>query len=375
LENKSDEKGDPQDQVVAKEDSERLHTLKEIRKFSRQITELNPKFTSYCEQVLRTWCASGEEGQLKLACFAEAVGKDMGKLPIPVDALTDLSKVFVKMPELGIKEKLGFLRKIYWDVLTVINLGPEALEIPFGYLSNMSTGMVNQVLLDENPKMKALVSLYMPSSLRESYLQSLDKEMKRTLLDAAAQMTEIPTDEFRSMDVAVKGKLKPQDNKGTIPLNMGLSKLVSALSPLEEIAILPTMTGPAFDNLKRTLPSIAFLPQWPDDKVSLLVSRAMPDELVAYFRSCPEVADRFIGLAPQMTAELAKDELGRPDTMAEKDKIRLLTELGNRIKELIQSKEVDLEQIFPASAPNAGGQVVGSIGKASEGSDGTQNAA
>ena len=250
---------------------------KEIDQLSRQLIALVPKLSVECENVLRTWCKAGDEGRLKVACFVEAVGMEMGKLPIPVDALADLSKVFARMPNLSVNDKRDTLRKVYWDMLMSINLGPDSLEQPFDYLGSMNIGLVNQVLIDQNPKMKALVALHMSSSARESYLKTQDNATKLELLQTTSEMSEIAMDELKSIDGMFKSKLQPQTGKGVVMLDASLNKLISGLSPIEEATLLTPLKGAAIDAYKRSTPSIAFLDSWPDDKLGICLSRAMSD--------------------------------------------------------------------------------------------------
>ena len=351
FESRAPEKEAPKDveqKTIEKDQGAIELAAKDIRQLTQQLLSLMPKISQECETLLRTWCQGGDEGRLKLACFVEAVGTEVGKLPIPVDALQDLSKVFSKMPGLDITEKRDSLRKAYWDALMAINLGSDSLAQPFGYLGGLNIGLVNQVLIDQNPKMKALVTLHMSPALRESYMKGQTTDAKRELLTLTSQMSEIAVEELRSFDGLFRSKLQPQTGGGFVALDSSLLKLITALTPIEEATLLSDMTGPAFDEYKRSTPSLAFLGQWPDDKLSSCLSRAMPDEVVAFSRVRPDLKDRMIALSPPMLAEVAADELQRPDTMNDKDKNALLITLKDRLKEMVTQKEVDLEEVFKA---------------------------
>lgn len=336
------------EQEVAEQ--ERLGAQIEIASFTQKLNELVPRVANDFENIMRSWCQLGDSGKLRLACFAEAVGKEIGRLPIPTDAVADVLKVFAGMSQVSPQDKRDALQKAYWDLLSVINLGVESLNQPFGYLGAMNLGMVNQVLMDQNPKMKTVVSLFMPTDLRTRYMQSLPAETKVELLDAAASLSSIESGELRSLDQGLKTKLKPSGNQNVVPLDMTLKKLVGSLSRIEEATLLEGKTGPAFDEFKRTTASIAFLPQWPDDKMSLLLGRVSPDELVAYCRVRPDLKDRLLAMSPPMTAEIAGDELSRPDGLSEKDKNERLEALARRLNEMASLNEINLEEMFPAAA-------------------------
>lgn len=332
------------DQASASED---------ITRITARLNELLPKVNKDIESVMRSWCQMGEPGWLKVAAFAEAVGREMGKLPIPVDALTDVSKVFARMTEISVVEKRDILQKSYWDLLTVLNLGATALDQPFGYLGGFNIGMVSQVLMEQNPKMKTVVSLFMPPELRAKYMQTLSLDAKKELLASAAGMSEIPTSELRSLDGSLMNQFKPSNKQDVVPLEMTLTKLVSALTPVEEILLLSGMSGPAVQEFKVSTPSLAFLGEWADEKLSILLGQTSADELVAYCRIRPELKDRLIALSPAMTAEMAGEELARPDKSNMKDKGVWIESFAKRLKTMVLLKELNLEEIFAAPAAEA----------------------
>jgi hypothetical protein len=322
----------------------------EIVRITQQLNELLPKIGKDIESIMRSWCQMGEPGWMKVATFAEAVGRGMGKLPIPVDALTDVSKVFARMTDVTVAEKRDVLQKSYWDLLTVLNLGPSALDQPFGYLGGFNVGMVSQVLLEQNPKMKTVVSLFMPPAMRAKYMQGLSLDAKKELLESAAGMSEIASDELRSLDGSLMSMFKPSNKKDVVSLEMTLTKLVAALNPVEEILLLSEMKGPAIDEFKKSTDSLAFLSEWPDDKLSILLSQVSPDELSAYGRVRPDLKDRLLALAPTMTAEMVGEELARPDKLSMKDKEVWIESFAKRLKTMVLSKELNLNEIFAAKA-------------------------
>ncbi len=323
---------------------------KEVLQLWRKLGSLAPAIASQSESIVRAWCKAGEEGMLKLACFAEAVGKELGKLPVPVDSLGEVAKAFAKMPEVGIVEKRDVLRKAYWDLMMSLNLGAESLEQPFNYLGGLRLGMVNQMLMDQNPRMKAIVAAHMPQTLRESYFRSLGIDTKRELLSAAGALGELPADEFRSIDGLFKGRVQSGGSRDVVQLGMALERFITALSPSEEVTLLAEATGATIEELKRTRPSAAFLHQWPDDKLTALLARSLPDEVHALARLRPDLSERLIALCPPMTAEVVTEELAAKDKQKLDDRNRAIAALNGRIRDMITRKELDLEEIFTTAA-------------------------
>lgn len=324
----------------------------EVESISNRIAALLPRVSQDLENIIRSWCQMGEEGKFRLACFAEVVGKDIGKLPIPIDALSDITKVFARMSQIDTNEKKLALQKAYWDFLAVVNLGTESLNQPFAYLGNMNLGLVNQVLMEENPKMQTLVSLFMPENLRIKYIRNLTKDVKVNLLREAVQLNEIAATELKSLDGSLAGRLKPSNTKDVVSLEKTFNRIASALSPSEEVTILHELSSSIPLEYKKSNPSLAFLGEWPEDKLGLFLSSVMANELTAFLRLRGDLQDKLIRLAPPMTAEMVSDELSRPSNESEKDRDHWIHELHERLKNWIDGGTLSLEEIFKESPPN-----------------------
>ncbi len=331
---------------------------REAQVFTAKVNEILPGLTGKLERVVQSWCqAGGEDGRLKVACLSEAVGRALGKLPIPADAIPEVSRVFSTMHTLSFVEKRDALKKIYWDLLTAMNLGTEAFDKPFDYLGGLNVGVVQQALLEQNPRLKTVVALFMPSKLREDYVRAQSKETKLALINSAVGLSSVPAEELKSFDQVLKSRtLGTPTGTSSVPLEMSLGKLVSALSPLDEIQLLSeaAATNPdAFDAYKRSSPSLAFLGDWKDDKLARLFSKLTPDELVAYLRVMPALADRFLKLCPPMTSELTADELRRPDTLPESESNRILGAFTQRLMDMVVRNEISMYDVFPEDLRNA----------------------
>jgi hypothetical protein len=108
------------------------------------------------------------------------------------------------------------------------------------------------------------------------------------------------------------------------------------------------MKGPAVENFKRSTASIAFLGEWPDDKLGILMSRVSADELAALARVRPDLQERLVRLAPPLTAEMAADELKIADRTDDNTKNEWLSSLVKRINEMVRFQEISLDAIFAA---------------------------
>lgn len=350
--------------ALSEEEKQRLETERKAREdevaragvesLKVKVLDVLPKVQSNLESVMRAWSQGGESGWKKVAVFAEVVGKEIGKLPIPVDAISDITRVFSKMSEIEPREKHEILQKSYWDLLTVLNVGPSALEQPFGYLGGMNIGMVSQVLMEQNPKMRTVVSLFMPTELRAKFMKTMSLEAKRELLLSAAGMSEIPSAELQDFDRGLMSKFKSDDKAEVVPLEMTLHKLVEAIDPVEEIVLLAGMQGPAAEEFRRTTPSLAFLAEWPEEALGTLLSQASTDEVVAICRVRPDLQEKILKAAPALTVAMVTDELSKPDKLSAKDKGIWIESMKKRLRTLVMSKTLVLEEIFPIKEVNGG---------------------
>lgn len=333
---------DLQEKIGDTDPRQRLAVSRKLRQMSTRLIELAPKLSTELDQVMNFWCRSGEDGKVKLACYAEAVGSAIGKLPIPLDAIEDLSKVFAQMCDLKDEDKLQILKKVYWDLLAALNLGNEALQQPFTYLGQVNADKVDQMLMNQNSKMRAIVALHMPSSLRDEYIRSLSLDEKQDLIYSAIEINQISSNEFRSFDetlrLQVQSGTKEHDMIDIMPI---LTRLLEPLSPIEEITILSGLGDHAYsEQLKKTYPTVAFVASWNDAQISYFFARAMPDEVVALLRIRPDLKDRIISKCPPIVAEVASDELSRSDKSSNAEKNNLLQTLGGRLKKMLSQQEI-----------------------------------
>ena len=321
---------------------------KDIAHYSQRLVGLFQRTQKENESVFRIWCESGDEGLMKIACFAEAMGGEMGKLPIPVDSASLVTQAFSKMPEVSPLQKRNILVKIYWDLMMALNLGTETLERPFAYLSSMKTSMINQVLVDQNPKMKALVSLFMPDSARNQYISGQDENTKLELLKHALDLNEIASDELRAQDDQFKAKLHHDVDFGkeTVAIDSAFLKVLRALTPVEEMTLLSQIKGSGIESYKRTYASLAFLSEWQDSVLKVFLAKAKSEEVVAYLRVFPEQKFRIVELCPYMTAEVVNDDFPRPETAGIEVRNEVLRGFVNRLQAMIQSREISLEKAF-----------------------------
>ncbi len=344
----AEEKAKQRSLAIEKKQRDEDKIRQDIVELVSQIQEVLPKASDHFEGLVRKWCQLGESGRFRLVCFSEAVSKDLGKLPIPVDAMKEIKRMFEQMPQVKPKEKRDTLEKVYWDLLTVINLGIEGLTEPFSYLGQANVETVQSVLMEKNSKMRTLVALYMPERLRQEFVSSLDDEKKTELLMNAADLQEVSAKDFKSLDDQLGFQIQKMESGGedTVRLEMTLHKIVSGFSLREQIHNLKKVPAEKLKVYKQTTPNLAFLDEWPEKELRKLLSEANSDEIAMYLRVLPEAGGKLLNLCPPLTAQLVKDELKRDSDLSDNEMNRLLENLLDKMVNLHELREINLQKMF-----------------------------
>lgn len=337
---------------------ERMRLAEESFSLGQKINAIVPRVSPDLEKIIQAWCNAGDEGKLKLAAFADAVGKEMGKLPIPKGAASDMAKYFTQMSKMEIAQRKDILDKVYWDVVTVMNLGAASLEQPFSYLAGTEVDTISDILMSQNPKLKTLVSLYLPEDVRKKFIAPLTIEQKMEMLENAANLKEISSDELNQVNTSIRSQMSGDVSADQVKLDMTFEKIVSMLSILEEFEIFPKLQNEEMTKYKKKNPSIAFLHEWPDDKLAILLSKLRSDEVVIYLRFMPDQKDRVLKISPPMTAEVVSEDFAQPDKASQAEKEAALKNIVEVAKGMVASNEVDLSAIFQNAPTSEANNVV-----------------
>ncbi len=326
--------------------TEERKLIEKVDKITQQIFEITPQVGSELEKVVKEWCGQGQQGLLQVACFAEISGKALGGLPIPSDLRKEVTEVFGRMYNLGVKDKFEALQKVYWDLLAVINLGSGALHQPFSFLGTAPVNTVNQVLLDTNAKMQTIVSLFMPAELRKSYIESLDEARKLEVLSTAAQLSEISEDELENMESQLVPYFESGEKESNVTLDMTLERIIDVMSIAESCVLLRNVICPAVSEYNSRRPSLAFLHEWPADDLRLLLGRATSEEMTAFLSVRPDMDQVVLATIAPKARQILEDDLKNRDQIKESDREVLLRSIEQKLNALVSEGEIDLKRIF-----------------------------
>lgn len=311
-----------------------------------KILDLSVKIGADLSVVIEEWCLEGEKGLLKTAALAEACANKLGRLPIPEQFKKQLTTLFTQQGAEPDDQRLDLLNEVYWALLATVNFGGESLRQPFSFLGGAEPEQTSKILLQNNLKLQAVTALYMPDSLRTSYLDSLNPSQKVALLAEAATMAEIEEQEFQSIENQMAGFFKKTSDTATIALDNTFSKIADSLSIIESFELLPQVKGPVLEKFKRTQPALAFFHEWPLPQQKKILSKATTEEIMAYLRIKPDLTEKFLEVVSPMARTIIADDIQRPDKLEPEQKNKLLTQLASRLAQAVASGEVKLSEVF-----------------------------
>jgi hypothetical protein len=137
--------------------------------------------------------------------------------------------------------------------------------------------------------------------------------------------------------------------KGQVQVSSLMPQLFTHLSAFEEVQLMSQIVPKLSDRgqvLKRSVPSLYFLSDWPQPLLKELLAEVSSDELLCLVRCLPQHQDYFISLAPQRTQDIVLDDLKLQDTWDLSKKEAVLKSLKTRVLKKLNRQGISLAQIF-----------------------------
>lgn len=340
------------------------HELEAIRELKGSIVLSLSENSARLNDVLREWFDTGERGMYKAACLmdvmisakrvlAEAhpgLNIDWGHA-VPQSFQRNMAEIFANMSSMTPTFKIQILEEIYWDFISLKALGPSALSQPFQYVEAMPVNDVKNLLAGQQPRLRALAVLHMNEETMEDYMKRLPFEGKREIVEETLQMEKVLSTDIEAASETLKFAIKQkQDDTRTVSLKSMAPKLLNALSALDEIKLLRELGIKLSDgaaSIKRSIPALAFLGEWPESLLKRVFVTAVNDEVMAYLRVMPELKDRILPLCPPRVQEIVGGDLLKPDLMSDEVKEKHLSALKLRLLQTVNRENINLEEIFP----------------------------
>ncbi len=329
-------------------------------KLKRAAQTLVEKHREGLSPVVGSWIQAGADGLAKLVCFLDAVSGTNLEIQVPQEVADQLMPVFDRIAAMPSKERQLILRQAYWDLVSYRSLGTDALVKPFSFLGQLQDKRIQQLVMDENPRLKAVVALNMPDAVRDKFIQGIDHEERKRILSESIGLTELEVDEIRSIDSSLRSKTKGEGpKKRSLSAQPMVLRLIESFGVEEELSLLRELSSsdPAkVNHLRSTYPSVAFLAEWRDQNLGQLLSAAGIDEVLALVACIPALRDRVMALAPPTLSDVLREELPNLDRISPDVRASGLRQLALRLKKGVASGDIKLEECFEPVKSDAGVQ-------------------
>ncbi len=343
------------------------HELEAIRELKGSIVLSLSENSARLNDVLQEWFDTGEKGMYKAACLMDVMVSAKRVLAeaqvglhidwsraVPFNLQRQMAEIFANMSSMTSIQRIQILEEIYWDFISLKALGPSALSQPFQYVEAMPVNDVKNLLAGQQPRLRTLAVLHMNEETLEDYMKRLPFEGKREIIEETLQMEKVLSTDIEAASETLKFAIKQkQDDVRTVSLKSMAPKLLSALSALDEIKLLRELSAKLSDgavSIKRSIPALAFLGEWPENLLKRVFASAVNDEVMAFLRVMPELKDRILPLCPPRVQEIVSGDLSKPDQMSDETKERYLSALKLRLLQTVNREGINLEEVFPETS-------------------------
>ncbi len=317
-------------------------------------------------QVTQIWLDDGELGRSKIALVLDCVLANLGNIELakagnknftidwtmPESIKNDkgLSKAFKAVALMDIETKFAMLDRAYWDLLSIRTLGANLTKQRFSAFAQLSPSSIHKILSAQDRKVKSVTCLHLPPEKLKLVIATMSIEEKKTIVEQAFNYPDMSFADLDFVDnhLNVLVQMEQMQNVNSVELPRLVPGLLAVSSPLEEIQlvnqVLATNQESAFF-LKQNYPSIAFLNEWPKDKLKLLLGKARNLELLAIIQAMPELKENVLSVLPARARTMLADDL-QSRVLSEEDVNANLTDLRSRLNYMYENNEIDLLQIF-----------------------------
>ncbi|MEY4616885.1 MAG: hypothetical protein RJB66_1845 [Pseudomonadota bacterium] len=309
--------------------------------------------------LFETWYDQGIAGRMKAAALVDAVltsseNADQKLLVFPEKWKKDeeLHQAFRAFPSVSLEERHRILDEAYWDILALNMIGQDSIKSHFEVLGHLPADRLQKLLANRESKVKALTLMHLPADKAHHYLTFLDQEERKRLVQESLQFETVPEEELKTLDESLKLQLAvEQKAEGIVNVVDLMPNILRSLTPKEELEWLPEAIEKLPDQgfkLKKSYPSLAFLVEWPEESLATFFAGVESKQTVIYLKSVPSMIDKVTKLYPTAMGTLIREEAYSRKTPSEKEQAKAFQFLKERLLNLTESGDIQLERIFKA---------------------------
>ncbi|HPI40703.1 MAG TPA: hypothetical protein PLJ21_07850 [Pseudobdellovibrionaceae bacterium] len=344
----------------------------QIDRLTKKIAFLVLELEKNISDLVQVWIDSGEEGFMKTSLLVDTVltarenimseTGNFASIPIPLteemaklyeENLSESYRRIVNLPE---QEKLDYLEKIYWDLVSVRTLGLKSLRRPFDFLQSISRENLNELLLNQSEQSRALAIMYLPEDIQESALNEFPDDIRENIVKNALKNSQLSDKQIWDMDTSLKVTVINQSASPTeklVNLFPRTIEVIKSLNVLEEIRILRRV-APSLDQkgllLKQQHNTLAFIEEWKSEYIGKLVRVSTAEELVTILHMIPEAKESVLVECNETMKMIIQDDLRLPESKDESRKVNLLESLKSKWNRIAANDNVPMSKVIKGSA-------------------------
>lgn len=328
------------------------------------------------DQALDLWFEESEEGRKKIASLVDSVLTQYGvnhlndssinptemqwQMPEKIRNDKDLPAIFRAFATLSLVEKTEILEKTYWDLLSLKTLSDKLMRPRFSSISQLPAARIQKLLSNQDQKVRSLTLLHLPVEKLNQVMNEMTFDEKKTTVMQAFALTRVREKELELLDESLRFNVKKEESvqEGTIEVQSLIPNMLMSLRPIEELNLLKDVVSKLPDQgeyLKQNYPSLAFLADWPEDKLKMLIGSATTQEILSLVQVLPDISTKALAALPSRTKMIVQDEIGKRKI----ENIELdqhLEGLKYRLFKMVNDGQISLAQIFKANANTANGK-------------------
>ncbi len=337
-----------------------------FREHQKKVALIALSSPGIADQVLDRWFEEGTEGRKKVASLVDCVLTHYGNnsstiplsganwnLPERIKNDKELPSIFTAFSGYSLQEKTNLVEKTYWDLLSLKTLGDKLTSLPFSSMAQLPASKIQKVLSKQDKKVQSLTILHLPQEKMEEVVSGLSFEEKKNMLVEAFAIPKMKPQEIEMADQSLKFLIKKEDSvdDGLVEVQTMIPNMLMCLSPLEEIQliqqILPTLSDQG-QFIKRNYPSLAFISQWPEEKLKHFLTGVQPNDILALVKAIPEATEVINSVIPNRTQTILKDSLSK--TLNSEELNNGLGTLRLKLFKYANDGIINLELIFKDAA-------------------------
>lgn len=333
-----------------------------LKDHQRKVALLAFYQVSILDTIFARWADEGLEGRKKIAILMDSLlsfygesaqnNKDSGlnfNLPEKLKNDKQLYEAFQIVAEMSLSQKTVLIEKAYWDLLSQKALSVGQQKKPFASIIELPSNKIHKLLSGQDKKVQSLTILHLPQEKMEQVITDFTMDQKESILINAFETPNVKSQDLELVDESLRFFVQKEsalDSSG-VDIPTLVPNFLMSLKSSEELQLLSQVLPKLKDKgfyLKQNYPSIAFLPEWPEDKLKSLLAPLPSTDLQCLIRSLPQLQERVLKFIPSRNQIMLKDMLKRP--ISDDELNRGLDVIRLRLFKWVNDGQIQLDVVF-----------------------------